>query len=53
MTIAAASDDVPRLYEVPVSDYESWRNMRGDLLKIPGVIRVAESYGYGFKPDLK
>ena len=42
-----------RLYEVPVSDYESWKTMREDLRKIPGVIKIAESYGYGFKPDLK
>ncbi len=42
-----------RLYEVPVSDYESWKTMREDLRKIPGVIKVAESYGYGLKPDLK
>ena len=42
-----------RLYEVPVSDYEEWKKMREDLLRIPGVIKVSESYGYGFKPDLE
>ena len=42
-----------RLYEVPVSDYETWKTMREDLRKIPGVIKVSESYGYGFKPDLR
>ena len=42
-----------RLYEVPVSDYEAWKKMLEDLRKIPGVIKVAESYGYGLKPDLK
>ena len=42
-----------RLYEVPVSDYESWKTMREDLRKIPGVIKVSASYGYGLKPDLK
>ncbi|MEE3422156.1 MAG: hypothetical protein VZR11_05550 [Succinimonas sp.] len=41
-----------RLYEVPVSDYETWKTMREDLRKIPGVIKVSESYSYGFKPDL-
>ena len=42
-----------RLYEVPVSDYEAWKKMREDLRKIPGVIKVSASYGYGLKPDLK
>ncbi|MEE3423796.1 MAG: hypothetical protein VZR11_13975, partial [Succinimonas sp.] len=42
-----------RLYEVPVSDYESWKTMREDLRRIPGVIKVSASYGYGLKPDLK
>ncbi len=42
-----------RLYEVPVSDYEEWKKMREDLRRIPGVIKVSESYGYGFKPDLE
>ena len=32
-----------RLYEVPVSDYETWKTMREDLRKIPGVIKVSES----------
>ncbi len=42
-----------RLYEVPVSDYESWKTMPEALRKIPGVIKVSASYGYGIKPDLK
>ena len=42
-----------RLYEVPVSDYESWKTMPEALRKIPGVIKVSASYGYGLKPDLK
>ena len=42
-----------RLYEVPVSGYEAWKKMREDLRKIPGVIKVSESYGYGLNPDLK
>ena len=42
-----------RLYEVPVSDYESWKTMPEDLRRIPGVIKVSASYGYGLKPDLK
>ena len=42
-----------RLYEVPISDYDSWKTMPEDLRKIPGVIKVSASYGYGLKPDLK
>ena len=42
-----------RLYEVPVSDYESWKTMPEELRRIPGVIKVSASYGYGLKPDLK
>ena len=42
-----------RLYEVPVTDYESWKTMPEALRKIPGVIKVSASYGYGLKTDLK
>lgn len=42
-----------RLYEVPVSDYESWQTALRELRKLSGVIKVSASYSYGIKPVLR
>ncbi len=42
-----------RLWEVTVSDYDSWETMVKELKDIPGVIKVSPAFSYGIKAELK
>lgn len=42
-----------RLWEVTVSDYDSWETWVKELKDIPGVIKVSPSFSYGIKAQLK
>ena len=42
-----------RLWEVTVSDYDSWKTLVKELKDIPGVIKVSPAYSYGVKAQLR
>ena len=42
-----------RLWEVTVSDYDSWKTRVKELKEIPGVIKVSPAFDYGVKAQLK
>ena len=42
-----------RLWEVTVSDYDSWQTRVKELKEIPGVIKVSPAFSYGVKAQLR
>ena len=42
-----------RLWEVTVSDYDSWQARLKELKDIPGVIKVSPAFSYGIKAQLR